>query len=152
MSLDRGYVQKNNTERARLKALIARCSDADLARPLSAGWTVAGVLGHLAFWDQRILELVERWETQGVAPTTEVEADTDWINDAAKPMLLAVAPRTAAELALAIAEATDRAVESLSDDRVAKNAAAGNPLNLSRADHRAEHLDEIERALKGVGG
>jgi hypothetical protein len=38
-------------------------------------------------------------------------------------------------------------VASLPDDRVARNAAAGNPLNLSRADHRREHLDEIERAL-----
>jgi len=149
MAVDRGYVKKNDAERARLNALIARCSDADLARPLSAGWTVAGVLGHLAFWDQRILELIARWDTQGVAPTTEPAADIDWINDAAKPMLLAVAPRKAAELALAIAEAADRAVASLSDDRVAKNAAAGNPLNLSRADHRGEHLDEIERALRG---
>jgi hypothetical protein len=149
MSTDRGYVQKNNAERARLKALIAKCSDADLARPLPAGWTVAGVLGHLAFWDQRILELLQRWEKQGIPPSTEVEADIDWINDAGKPLLLAVPPRKMAELVVAIAEATDRKVEALSDDLVAKNAAAGNPLNLSRADHRGEHLDEIERALKG---
>ena len=148
MSTDRGYVQKNNAERARLKALIAKCSDADLARPLPAGWTVAGVLGHLAFWDQRILELLQRWEKQGIPPSTEVEADIDWINDAGKPLLLAVPPRKMAELAIAIAEATDRKVETLSDDLVAKNAAAGNPLNLSRADHRREHLDEIDRALQ----
>ena len=147
MSIDRGYVQKNNTERARLKALIAKCSDADLARPMPAGWTVAGVLGHLAFWDQRILELLDRWEKQGIAPNTEVETDVDWINDAGKPLMLALPPRKAAELALAIAEATDRRVEGLSDDLVAKNAAAGSPLSLSRAVHRAEHLDEIERVL-----
>ena len=148
MSTDRGYVQKNNVERARLKALIAKCSDADLARPLAAGWTVAGVLGHLAFWDQRILELLQRWEKQGIPPSTEVAADIDWINDAGKPLLLAVPPRKMAELALAIAEATDRKVEALSDDLVAKNAAAGNPINLSRAEHRGEHLDEIERTLQ----
>ena len=147
MSIDRGYVQKNNTERARLKALITKCSDADLARPTSAGWTVAGVLGHLAFWDQRILELLDRWEKQGIPPNTEVETDVDWINNAGKPLMLALPPRKAAELALAIAEATDRRVEALSDDLVAKNAAAGSPLNLSRAVHRAEHLDEIERVL-----
>jgi Mycothiol maleylpyruvate isomerase N-terminal domain len=147
--IDRGYVARNNAERDRLKALIARCSDSDLARPMPAGWTVAGVLGHLAFWDQRILELLARWETSGVAPNQEIEGDVDWINDAGKPLLLAVPPRKAAELAVAIAEATDRKVEALSDELVARNAAAGNPLNLSRADHRREHLDDIERALKG---
>jgi Mycothiol maleylpyruvate isomerase N-terminal domain len=145
---DRGYVARNNAERDRLKALVARCSDADLARPMPAGWTVSGVLGHLAFWDQRILELLARWERSGVAPNQQIEADVDWINDAGKPLLLAVPPRKAAELAVAIAEATDRKVETLPDDLVARNAAAGNPLNLSRADHRREHLDDIERALK----
>ena len=74
--------------------------------------------------------------------------DIDWINDAGKPLLLAVPPRKAAELAVAIAEATDRKVEALTDDLVSKNAAAGSPLNLSRADHRRQHLDDIERALK----
>ena len=147
MNIDRGYVQRNDKELARLKALVARCSDADLAKPMPAGWTVAGVLGHLAFWDQRLLELIQRWEAQGIAPSTEVEADIDWINDAGKPLLLALPPRKAAELAIAIAEATDRKVATLADDLVAKNAAAGSPLNLSRADHRGEHLDEIERVL-----
>ena len=148
MTTDRGYVQKNTAQLARLKALVAQSSDADLAKPMPAGWTVAGVLGHLAFWDQRILELIARWEKQGIAPSTEVEADIDWINDAGKPLMLALPPRKAAELAIAIAEATDRKVATLADDLVAKNAAAGSPLNLSRADHRGEHLDEIERVLR----
>jgi hypothetical protein len=114
---------------------------------MPAGWTVAGVLGHLAFWDQRVLLLLEQWETKGVPPPAEVAADVDWINDAAKPMLLAVAPRKAAELALAIAEAVDSKVERLSDQFLSRIAAAGSPLNLSRADHRRAHLDEIERVL-----
>jgi Mycothiol maleylpyruvate isomerase N-terminal domain len=144
-----GEAGEEHPSAARPRALIARCSDADLARPMPAGWTVAGVLGHLAFWDQRIIELLARWEASGVAPNQEVEADVDWISDAGKPLILAVPPRKAAELAVAIAEAADRRVEMLSDDFVARNAAAGSPLNLSRADHRREHLDDIERALKG---
>ena len=146
MSIDRGYVAKNDTERARLKALVARASDADLAKPMSAGWTVAGVLGHLAFGDQRILILLEGWE-RGVAPPLEQSHDVDWINDAGKPLLLALPPRKAAEVALAIAEAVDRKVAALSDDLITRNVAAGSPLNLVRAEHRKEHLDEIERYL-----
>jgi hypothetical protein len=148
MSSDRGYVTRNDTERARLAALIRKCSDADLARSMPAGWTVAGVLGHVAFWDQRIVTLLEAWEKNPAAlPPTLDEKNVDWVNDAAKPMLLAVPPRKAAELTLAIAETADRKVASLTDDQIARNAAAGHPLNLDRAVHRKEHLDEIEKAL-----
>ena len=147
MSADRGYVAQNTAQRARLAALVAKCSDADLARPLSAGWTVAGVLGHLAFWDQRIVELADAWQ-RGSQPPGYQAADTDWINDAAKPFLLAVPPRKAAELAVAIAEEADRRVAALSDAQLAANAAAGSPINVDRAEHRHEHLDEIEAALK----
>jgi hypothetical protein len=148
MSTDRSYVARNDTERARLKALVAKYSDADLARPMPAGWTVGGVLAHLAFWDQRILELLHQWETKGIVPRLEIEGDVDWINDAGKPFLLALPPRKAAEMAVATAEAVDRKVASLSDDLITRNVAAGTPLNLDRAEHRGEHLDEIERALK----
>ena len=147
MAGDRAYVAENNAQRARLEALVKRCTDADLARPLPAGWTVAAVLAHLAFWDERVRLLFERWQAAGVAPAAEVAADVDWINDAAKPMFLAMPPRRAAELAVSIAAATDRTVETLSDDMLARNAAAGTPLNLVRAEHRREHLDEVEQTL-----
>ena len=146
MSTDRGYVARNNTERARLKGLVAKCSDADLARPMPAGWTVAGVLGHLAFWDQRMLTLLDGWE-RGTPPPPHHQEDVDWINDAGKPFLLALPPRKMAEMAVAIADAVDRKVAALSDDFVVKSTVPGSPLNLSRADHRKEHLDEIEKVL-----
>ena len=67
MAIDRSYVADNNAQRARLRARVARMSDADLATPMPAGWTVAAVLGHLAFWDQRILALLEAAE-RGISP------------------------------------------------------------------------------------
>jgi hypothetical protein len=149
MTVDRSYVANNNTERARLRALVARASDADLARPMPAGWTVASVLAHLAFWDQRIITLLESWERAGIdsPPPTIHGDDVDWVNDAAKPMFLAMDPRRAADLALAIAEEVDRKVEALPDAWVTKNAAAGSPLSLVRSTHREEHLGEIEQHL-----
>ena len=69
----------------------------------------------------------------------------DWINDAAKPMFLALPPRQAADLAIRIARAVDRTVEALSDEMLARNAAAGAPVNVLRAEHRRGHLDDIER-------
>ena len=78
----------------------------------------------------------------------DTEADqVDWINDAVKSMQLALPPRRAAEVAVAAAREADRAVETLSDELLAKNVAAGTPIYLLRADHRSEHLDEIEAVL-----
>jgi DinB family protein len=141
------YVAENDAQRERLRALVERLTDAELARPLPAGWTIASVLGHLAFWDQRALVLLERWEQSGVAPRSADEADVDWINDAAKPLCLALPPRAAAHVALATAEAVDRKVEALRPDLARAATAPGSPVSLVRAEHRREHLDEIERAL-----
>ena len=150
MAIDRSYVAKNDAARARLRALVGRLSDADLARPMPAGWTVAGVLAHLAFWDQRIVALIEAWQRAGLdaTPPLAQASDVDWVNDAAKPMFLALAPRRAADLTVAIAEETDRKVQALPDAWITRNAAAGGPINLVRAEHRTEHLDEIEAHLK----
>jgi len=151
MNVDRSYVGENDAQRERLRALVRRLTDQELGRPMSAGWTIAGVLGHLAFWDQRVLVLLERWERAGPSAVPPVldHAAVDWINDAAKPLLLALLPRRAADLAVSIAEAVDHKVKALPDEFVVRNVAAGTPVNLLRAEHRREHLDEIERALRG---
>jgi hypothetical protein len=142
MSEHRSHIEQNTAQRERLRAFVARATDEDLKRPLEAGWTVAAVLGHVAFWDQRALLLLERWQRDGTAALDLDTATVDWINDAAKPMLLAVPPREMATMALKIAEAIDRAIERLPAQ------GAAPPVNLLRAEHREEHLDEIERALK----
>ena len=46
--MTRSYVTENSAQRARLRALVDRLTDAELARPLDAGWTVAAVLASLA--------------------------------------------------------------------------------------------------------
>jgi len=149
MPTDRSVIAANDAERSRLEAFVASQSDADLQRPLPAGWTVAAVLAHLAFWDQRTFVLLDEWEKAGKVPPATSEEDVDWINDASKPMFLAMPPRRAAELAISIARATDAKVAALRDDIIEKNKAAGTPVWLTRSVHRKEHLDDMEQALKG---
>ena len=146
MTADRSYISENDRERRRLEALVDTLDDAALSRTMPAGWTVAGVLAHLAFWDQRIIVFIEMLK-RGAKVPVENQADVDWINDAAKPMQLAVPPRRAATLAVETARATDHAVATLSDELLAKNAVSGSPIYLLRAQHRREHLDEIEKTL-----
>ena len=150
MATDRSYVTLNQTQLARLEALVSRLGDRELSRPLEAGWTVAGVLAHLAFWDQRVTTLVDRWGSDGTgtapdSPGSYDEEAVDWINDAAKPMILALPPRVAAQVAVDAAAAADARVAGLSDELLAKNERTGLYINPLRADHRQEHLDEIEQ-------
>jgi hypothetical protein len=148
MPLERAHEAENDAERERLRALVARLSDDELRRPMPAGWTVAAMLAHIGFWDARAICLLDKWG-RGVAPSAadyEPE-DVDWINDSAKPLCLALPPRDAARLALRLAEEADGKVAALSDAMLATIQTAGSPFNLSRAEHRREHLDDIERAL-----
>ena len=70
-----------------------------------------------------------------------------WISDAGKALCLALPPRAAARLAVDAAIAADDRVANLSEAQLAANAAAGRPISVHRAEHRREHLDEIEQAL-----
>ena len=142
--IDRTHEAENDAERARLRALIERSSDADLSRPMPGGWTVAAVLAHAAMWDARAIYFIDLWGPDG-EPTTYQEEDTDAVNGSAKPLCLALPPRDAADLALRIAEESDAKVKALSDAMLAKiGANGGPPFNLARAAHRREHLDDIE--------
>jgi len=157
MSVDRTHVAENDAERERLRSLVMRLSDKELSRPMPAGWTVAGVLAHIGFWDARAIFWLDKWAggLEPSPPDYETREDVEWINDSAKPLCLALPPRDAALLALRLAEEADRKVNALSGDMLAKVRAAGVPFNLSRAEHRREHLDDIERALTAraeIGG
>lgn len=149
MVADRTYIEENEAERRRLRELVDGLSDEELASPMDAGWTVASVLAHMAFWDYRIVALLDSWglEGRGPTPTQEEEDAVDWINDAAKPIFLAMPPRVAAQTALDAGEAADRAVAEMSDELLARNDETGLIINPVRAEHRAEHLDDLERAF-----
>src|SRR5690349_23101220 len=105
MAVDRSFVTHNKAALDRLKAFVDSASDAELARPLPAGWTIAGVLAHLAYWDQRIVLLMDQWgaDGRGTPPSDIDETALDWVNDAGKPLCLALPPRVAAKLAVEIA-------------------------------------------------
>jgi len=146
--MERSYAAENVRELKRLRALVSKLSDQDLGSMVNEHWTVAGVLCHVAFWDGRALFFAGKLQHDGVlTPETEPES-VDWINDSTRPLIHAIPPRQAAEIALRIAEETDELVASLSPELVAK-IDDDSPLNLVRAEHRGEHLDEIEAALAG---
>ena len=148
MTADRSYVAENRAQLERLRALTDKLTDQQLAGPMEEGWTVAGVLAHLAFWDERVVILIDRWAGgRGAAPLAYDETAVDWINDAGKPLCLALPPRVAARMAVEAAVAADERVAGLSEAQLATNTAAGSPISVRRAEHRREHLNEIEHIL-----
>ena len=105
----------NARELARMRAAVSRLSDRQLGAMVNEYWSVAGVLGHIAFWDARVLALADKLE-RGVpfSPSDAEPEDVDWINDATRPLIHAIAPRDVARLALRLAEETDAAVRVVS--------------------------------------
>jgi len=147
---DRAYIQVNDRERQRLREFIDRLDDDALAAPANEYWTVAGVLGHMAYWDIRVLVLAEKIDRGEPWEAGDAEPEGDWLNDSTRPIIHAIAPRAAAELALRTAEETDARVAELPLDRMAP-LDPESPIDPDRADHRGEHLDELERALGARG-
>jgi hypothetical protein len=138
------YMAQNIAERERLRALVARLSEADLSRDVGHGWTVAAVLVHLAFWDRHRLLMLKRWLKDGQFPAS---GDADIINDTVAIIGQAIPPRAAAQMAVEAAEAIDYVLEQLTPDQEAALESAGMTRLLNRSLHRRDHLEEIERAL-----
>lgn len=142
------FIEENNASRRRLEALTARLTDQDLARTTQFGWTVAGLLAHLAFLDNRVRVLLERWQTEGFNPSPLEERS---INDALKPIALQLAPRTALELCVSSARAVDDAVAKMPPEFYEhiqeQIAATGTWCRFNRSLHRNAHLDDIEELL-----
>lgn len=157
MSDDRPYIEENARELDRMRALVERLDADDLQRQVNEFWTVAGVLGHIAFWDGRALALSEKLE-RGLASGSEhlfssddnEPDEVDWINDATRPLIHAVPPRQLARLALDIAAETDARVAALPPEHLWPRDIE-SPLNAFRASHRGEHLNDIDAALGGSG-
>ncbi len=143
------FMEENAASYRRLEALVRGLTVHDLGRSTPFGWTAAGLLVHLAFWDQRVLTLLRRWKSRGIDPSP---IDSEAVNDSLKVICHAIDPRTAIDLCLASARAVDAEIETLDSGFVAEIQAAagssGTQFRLSRAHHRNGHIDHIQALLE----
>ena len=138
------YVEANNLERERLRALAARLTDDDLARELDNGMTVADALVHLAFWDEYCVSWIQQYEHSGVISLGE---DYHAVNAGLRAVARLVPDREAIPMALDAADTVDEHVETITPELAATIETDISPRVLERAAHRREHLDQIERVL-----
>jgi hypothetical protein len=145
-TVDPDLLVQNELERDRLATLVTKLGDDDLTRDLGGGWTVAVSLAHLAFWDERAAQLLERY-----ADGTPQHHIPDWYEDllnlTLEPQWQALPPRAAAEGAVAAAEHVTRVLRGLEDDLCGRLEAHEEGYLLRRFNHRREHIEQIEAAL-----
>jgi hypothetical protein len=143
MTLDPSFTARNRASTERIRALAARLSDDEMQHPVGEHWTVAITLAHLAFWDRRVMYVLDMTERDGKLFIPEIDI---FVNDLSLPLWAAIPPRAAAQIAIAEAEALDRRLETFPPALLAE-IYAYNPRWVVRALHRGEHLDEADAAL-----
>lgn len=147
MPYDVTLVRENDLSRERLRELFARLTDAQYAIAPENAWTIGSTLAHVAVFDRRAIEILNRWEREGVAPSPN---DPDIINGALAPFLRELPPAAISRLAMEFAEILDAKLAALPDAVLDEfESKGGAPFRLSRASHRNEHVEQIEAVLGG---
>jgi len=144
MTLDRSFIERNRAATERIRQMT-KLSDEDLTTPVGEHWTVAVLLAHLAFWDQRVLFALEKTEQDGKLFAHQADI---YVNDYVLPLLVAIPPREAVRVALESAEALDGRLESF-PQALTDEVNQYNPRWVNRSLHRNDHLNEAEAALRG---
>ncbi len=137
------HVARNREQLERLRQLVARLSDDDLRRELPDGWTIADALAHLAFYDRRAAVLLERFAVEGVFASPY---DYDTINAALPHLTRRIPPQEIVAEVVEAAEAADQAAAATPTTLV-EEIRRLNQVKLERAEHRRNHLDDIESLL-----
>jgi len=142
--MDRSFVELNRTSRERMLAIADRCSDEEMLTKVGEHWTVAIVYAHLAWWDRRVMYVLDMTEKNGKLFIPEIDI---FVNDLSLPLWAAVPAREAVRIAMENAEAVDKRLEEYPETYL-EEIFRYNKRWVVRALHRNEHLDEAQAALK----
>jgi len=138
-----GFIENNRASTERIRE-FARLSDEEMHTPVGEHWTVSIVLAHLAFWDRRVMYVLDMTEQSGQLFIPELDT---LVNDLSLPLWAAIPPRDAARIAVETAEILDKRLEAFSP-ALREKIQEYNKRWVDRSLHRNEHLDEAEAALK----
>jgi hypothetical protein len=144
MTMDRSFIELNRASTARIRALAARLTDEEMQTRVGEHWTVGIVFAHLAWWDRRVMYVLDMTEKDGRLFIPEIDI---FVNDLSLPLWAAIPPRAAAQIAIETAETLDKRLEDYSPELL-EEIYNHNKRWVIRALHRGEHLDEADTALK----
>jgi hypothetical protein len=144
--MDQSFIELNRASTERIRTLANRLSDEELQTRVGEHWTVAITLAHLAFWERRVLYVLDKTEQEGKLFIPQIDI---FVNDLSLPLWAAIPPRKAAEIAIETSEITDKRLENF-PPKLLEEIYTYNKRWIIRALHRGEHLDEVDVALKGL--
>lgn len=136
--------QSNQESTARMKQIVLGLTDQQLQFMLFNGWTVSVTLAHLAFWDQRVIHVIEMAKKDGSVQPSNFD---DSLNDIMEPFLNAIPAEKAANMAVEFSTRLDKTLAECSAD-IIKQLEAINHRWVDRSLHRNSHLDDIESFFK----
>ena len=148
MPLDPSYKDQNRLSRERIRALAERLTDEEMQTRVGEHWTVGIVFAHLAWWDRRIMYVLDMTEKNGKVFNPEIDIH---VNDLSLPLWAVVPPREAARIAIETSETLDKRLEEYSP-ALLEEIYNFNKRWVIRALHRNEHLDEADAALEKSDG
>jgi hypothetical protein len=144
VSLDPSYKGLNRASTERIKKLASSLTDEEMQTRVGEHWTVAIALAHLAFWDRRVMYVLDMTAKNGKLFVPEIDIA---VNDLSLPFWAAIPAREAARIAVETSEELDRRLEEYPQDLL-EEIYNYNQRWVIRALHRNGHLDEVDAALK----
>jgi hypothetical protein len=144
MPLDPTYKDLNRASTERIKKLAASLTDEEMQTRVGEHWTVSIALAHLAFWDRRVIYLLDETAKGGKLFVHEIDVI---VNDLSLPFWAAIPAREAARIAVETSEELDQRLEVYPQELL-EEIYNYNKRWVVRALHRNEHLDEVDAALK----
>jgi hypothetical protein len=144
MSLDPSYKELNHASTERIKKLAASLSDEKMQTRVGEHWTVSIALAHLAWWDRRVMYVLDMTAKDGKLFIPEIDI---FVNDLSLPLWAVIPPREAARIAIETSEDLDKRLE-VYPQNLLEEIYNYKKRWVIRALHRNEHLDEVDDALK----
>jgi hypothetical protein len=145
MAFDRSFIEKNRASTERIRLLTATLTEEQMQTRVGEHWTVSIALAHLAFWDRRVMYVLDMTRKENKLFVPEIDV---FVNDLSLPFWAAIPSQEAARLAIETSEATDAQLETYPEDLL-EQIFKYNERWVVRALHRNTHLDEMDTALKG---
>jgi Mycothiol maleylpyruvate isomerase N-terminal domain len=142
--MDRSFIERNRVSTERIRRLAASLTDEQMQTRVGEHWTVAIVFAHLAFWDRRVMYVLDMTERDGKLFIPEIDI---FVNDLSLPLWAAIPPRDAARIAIETAETLDRRLEAFPPSLL-EEIYTYNKRWVERSMHHGEHLDQADAALK----
>jgi len=144
MPLDPSYKDLNRASTERIKKLTSSLTDEEMQIRVGAHWTVSIALIHIAFWERRVIYILDASAKGGklIIPGIDI-----CVNDLSLPLWAAIPAREAAGMAIEACQELDKRLEAYPQNLL-EELHDLNKRFVIRALHRNEHLDEVDAALK----